>query len=293
MKSRILKSATWVGLLLVAGMMAAFTNVSLNGSTVELQSAIASGKIVASAKMVGLYSEKSVQLDLTNKSSATLTINIPSGTVFHPEDKGEQSLVTTEDELIVLQPRSQNSVPLDAYCTEASDRCPAAGGACAIGTVTDPKLRKLLDRLKKGGISKSIHQDAVWAVTDGHSIANMDHRSPADQLLRTFVAELTGQKDVWYTTPQQRRVDDSGKIVSETVTIRGNIAYTASKGAMIHNEVVRLDGGSIHRTQAKSAPFSGKVEFTFTLRVKGWEKGQFAVKVMEGERLIAEYPFSI
>jgi hypothetical protein len=251
MNPYIKKSALHLGILLIASAFVAF-NMQKTQNSIALGEALAAGKITAHAATNGTYSGKGIQLSLANKTSSEMHLLIPAGTLFNPENKEEQELITTQDELLVLQPRSQTTATLTVNCIEADDRCPSQSGKCSIGKVT-----------------------------------------PAEERIRTFVAALTGQKDVWYSTPQNRTVDNSGNIVSETVTIRGNISYTANKGMQVYNEVVKENGTRIHKTEIMKAPINGKVEFTFTLRVKGWEKGNYLIKVKEGDRVIADYPFSI
>ncbi|MFN5911378.1 MAG: hypothetical protein ACK45H_08600 [Bacteroidota bacterium] len=292
MNPYIKKSALHLGILLIASAFVAF-NMQKTQNSIALGEALAAGKITAHAATNGTYSGKGIQLSLANKTSSEMHLLIPAGTLFNPENKEEQELITTQDELLVLQPRSQTTATLTVNCIEADDRCPSQSGKCSIGKVSDPKLIKLIAELRNYKLSSSTVQDAIWAVTDNRPLSNIDRTTPAEERIRTFVAALTGQKDVWYSTPQNRTVDNSGNIVSETVTIRGNISYTANKGMQVYNEVVKENGTRIHKTEIMKAPINGKVEFTFTLRVKGWEKGNYLIKVKEGDRVIADYPFSI
>ena len=59
-------------------------------------------------------------------------------------------------------------------------------------------------------------------------------------------------------------------------------------------EVVQKVGGEVKNTSPEMA-FSrkGMVTYEFTLTVKGWEKGNYEVKVMNGNKLVQTFPFTI
>ena len=274
-------------------MVMAFTIKSDQSSVVDLETALKEGRISVDFNSTGTYHGQSVNMNLKSNSGSPIKLRIPAGTLFFSEDKGEQELLTVYDHIIALQPRSQQQQSISAYCSEASDRCPVKGGKFTFSKTDDARLKKLLVFFKTNKVSEGAVQDAVWAITDRKPVSNIDHQIPADKELRKFVASMNGQSDPWYSTPQHRNVRTGGEIVSETVIVKGDLSFTCNKGALVYQEIVKKDGTLMHKSNKTNTVRTGNVDFSFSLKVMGWEKGEYSLKVKDGSQVLAEYPFQI
>src|SRR5690606_31905115 len=112
-------------------------------------------------------------MNLTNTTSAPINILVPAGTTYLPANEDEQTLIQLEDQLIVLSPKQTKSTNIAAFCMEASDRCPTSSSAFKIAPTTDKKLTELTTYIKGKTIDKGSFQNAVWAISDGHSVSNI------------------------------------------------------------------------------------------------------------------------
>lgn len=261
--------------------------------TIDLQTAIQSKQVTADISSNGKYRGRSVQLSLNNTSDQSIEIKIPAGTIYMPSDDGEQTLVQLEDEMIALAPGKSNQLLVPAFCTEASDRCPKRDGKFTIGKTKNAKLKKMISYLKGKKIDKSTYQDAVWAITDNESISNIDAADPATTAFRKHVAALTGQKDTWYTSPQEHQVDQRGNINSETVTIKGELKFNSDGKSAVHQELCDHTGKVLYKSNASTPRKSDNVTMRFSVRVKGWEKGDYIVKVVQGTKELKQFPFKV
>lgn len=294
MEKKLKKAAVNSVLFVCVVLLAAFTRTNEDVQVFDVQTAISSGKIIAKFNSNGTYSGESVDVSLTNNLNQRIRIRIPAGSIFSPSDDGEQDLISVEDQFIVLQPKARIEETISAYCKQASDRCPSEQGSFKLLKSTDVEMGKLLTYLKDHKVSSGTLQDAVWTVSDRHAVSNIQVSIPADQELRKYLSTVTGLKDTWYTTPQQRVVEDDGRIVHETVVVKGEIKFVSRKGAVVHQEIARKDGTLMFKGEkSNTMATTGNVDFQFTIRVKGWEKGEYQVRVMEGEKELISYPFAI
>ena len=292
MQFSLSKSFSVMSLIAALLIVQAFT-FSTPPKEVELSTAITSKKVNAEIKSIGRHEGKSIAIKLKNNTSSNLRVKITAGTLFHPEDNGEQTLIHLEDNFIALKPKGEYNGFLAAFCTESSDRCPSNGNGMKIARNKNPKFTELSDYLKGKKISKSVYQDAVWAISDGKSVSNIDSSEPSSAALKKFMATLTGQKNTWFSSPQNRHVDEDGNIVQETVLITGQLKFDCRKNAQVKQDIYKENGESVFISKRSMTAQTGKVTYKFTMRVKGWEKGKYYIKIHEGGNEIARHYFNV
>lgn len=219
-----------------------------------------------------------VYLTVRNLSSTQQRILIPAGTLYEPDEDDEQELIQLNDEILVVNGRSENSIEINTFCTEASDRSP--DGTFSLKANKNEKLQKLISYMGENPGSKDGLQDAVWAISDNHSVNNIPGGNEQQDALREFVATLTGQENSWYSSPQQYNVDRYGNINRETVHVTGELAFTADRAMSVHEEIQNGDGETMIKSDRHFQLRGGNVRYTFSIRVKGWEKGTYFVKVI-------------
>jgi hypothetical protein len=267
--------------------------VKLEPSKVDLNQAIKSKQITAEIVSNGKYSGKSVELSLTNTTTKVITISIPAGSAYLPADDGEQTLIQLEEDMIVLQPGATQRKTIAAFCSEASDSAPSESGTFGLSSTKNEKLKQMIAYMKDKNIDKKSYQDAVWAVTDGRSISNIQADDKVTKDFRLYVAKLLGKEDTWYTSPQQYSVDPRGNINSETVVISGELKFASDGLSPVHEEIYDKDGNKLYSTNASTPRKSQNVTMNFTVRVKGWEVGTYTVKVMQGTVALKSFDFQV
>ncbi len=265
----------------------------LEVTTIDLKQALNSKQIEADIVSNGKYSGKSVMLKITNKTNKEIKINIPAGSAYMPADDGEQTLVQLEEDFIVLVPHATGKVTIAAFCSESSDSCPSSDGNFALSKTADKKLNQMIAYMKGKKISKRSYQDAVWAITDGKPISHIQAGDKVTKEFRHYIAKLMGKEDTWYTSPQQYQVDERGNINSETVVIRGELSFPSNGTIPIHQEICDADGSLLFKSNSSQPRKSTNVMMEFSVRVKGWEIGDYMVKVMEGEKELKRFLFKV
>lgn len=242
----------------------------------------------------GQYSGESVELSITNLSGTPLQISIPVGTVFKPNDEGDQDLIVVEQQVIALNSKATGKQTLDGFCMEANDHAPTPENGMKLSKTTNQKLKDLATHINGKGYDKDMIQSAVWIVSNGHSIGDIDQDSEKGKALRTYLSTLTGQKDPWYETTREHVVREDRVIENNPISVNGKIQFVSDGKIKIH-EVVQKVNGEVKNTSSEiEFPRQGKWNYQFTLTVKGWEKGNYEVKVMDGNNKVLEtFPFTI
>lgn len=279
------------GLPILAMVLAAGTE--LNGTKTDLHTALKNKSIVALVTSNGKHNGNSVDLTLTNTLSTTLEVLIPAGTLYHPANDDEQTLLQLEDKIIVLQGKTTQSTTVAAFCSEAGDRCPTKDNAFAMSKTTNPNFLKLTEYIRGKAIDKKTFQDAVWVISDKHDVSHIDANDPTTINFRKYVATLGGKPDSWYTAPREVTVDNGGNFSFQTVKVAGEIAFDCSKGEKIYQDIRKSDGTTQYKGQKYFTPSTNHVTYNFNIQVTGWEQGQYYVYIHNGTTELARYDFTI
>ncbi len=258
------------------------------------QNALKEQKVQADITSNGGHNTNSVEIVLTNKTSSPMKITIPNGTVFIPDESGEQDLLLVEDELITLAPKQAKSVLLDAYCMESYDSSPDKGGEMTFKNVRPgSELKQLTTHLNGKKLKSSDIQSAVWAVSDGEPIEHISMNTPTADNLRETVSVLTGQENSWYTVNVNRRLDENRRIQTSSASISGKLKINLTKPAQVHEEVVDAEGNVKFTMKKASFTKAGEWNYAFRIRVMGWKVGDYKVLVFQDGVQIEEFGFTV
>ena len=292
MNQNISKLGKIVGLSIIIVLFSAFSYNSSNVKT-NIFDAIQSKKITASWLSNGKHSGNSVEIKIVNTSNTTIDLVIPAGTKYSTENGDEQTLIQLEDEFIALTPKQVYNGKVAAFCMEASDRCPTENLAMKISKNTNPKLNELTAYIKGKTLDKSTFQDAVWAISDGYSVSNIAAEDSATKDFRKQIASITGQKNTWFNSPQDVTIDEQGNFNMETKLIAGQLEFVCKKGAFVHQDIYKANGEAVLISDKAMQARYGNVRYRFQIRVKGWEKGEYYIKLHDGNEEITRYEFSV
>jgi hypothetical protein len=57
--------------------------------------------------------------------------------------------------------------------------------------------------------------------------------------------------------------------------------------------VYKANGELIHKFEDRAYPKKGKVESEFSLKVEGWDKGNYEVRILNGTTVVKKFPFTL
>ncbi|MGB0914521.1 MAG: hypothetical protein ACPGVI_00545 [Crocinitomicaceae bacterium] len=261
--------------------------------TLSLIDAIENKTVTAEITSSGNYSGNCIDITLKNNTNYPLKLTSEGGTNFNPVDEGEQTLIQLEDIFLALKPNGTYQGKIPAFCSEASDRCPSTATAMTPTKNKRSKLNELVAYLKGKQVPKTTYQDAVWCVSDNKPISNIENSNKASKDLRVYLAGLTGQKNSWFSSPQHVQVDESGNFNYETVNINGALEFDCTKGAKVRQDIMKANGDPMFESDKTMTAQSTHIKYSFRMSVKGWEKGDYYVKIHDGTNLLAKYDFTI
>ncbi len=274
--------------------MSSFVPIPSAPNQLLFKDAIAQNKLKCVLSANGGHQDKSVKAKLTNLGNSSIEIKIPYGTVFQPNDNGDQDLLMVQDALIVLQPKQSKEFLLDAYCIESNDSSPMADATMTFRTLsaTEP-LAKLCASMKSKKIVPSDIQSAVWAVSDNGPIEYLSNANPITNDLRETVCSLTGRENTWYNVDANRRITEDRRIETSSTSVSGKISISLRAKANIQTKVVDKDGATKLSMSPKVFDRADTWGYAFSLKVTGWEKGDYRAIILQDGKEIKSYSFSV
>lgn len=267
-------------------------------STLALSEAVKNGKVNVKLTGLGGHSGKCVSMTIENKSGKSTSFILRAGEIMNSEDEGEQDLLVVHDQDIPLAVGQKKKVQLEGFCCQLHNASPGSGSGFKLGKQAGDNLKKLCGWLKGKPIPYDVLQEAVWCLSDGNSPTNISVPDDSPQAepvkqLRKFVCELTKQNDPWYSTPQQRLINEERQIESNPVEVYGDIEYTIQNTTHVAGEV-RNEKNEVVVKMGEAQPLPpGTFTYFFHIKVAGYPKGHYHVLLKAGNVQIMDKEFVI
>lgn len=265
-----------------------------HNSSISFEKALSEKKIEIEILPTGGHSGECISVKVKNLTGKNLNLEMTPGTTFVPENEEEQTLVTTSEQMLVLDKNATKTFKVAAYCTEANDRCPSSTSKFQLAQTQNAKLKKLtyfLDSLK--GLDDHMIQQSIWCLTDSESVSNVySDDLKVSKALRGYLCSVTGQKDTWYNTRREVSVDRNNRIVSVAKEVKGDLEFLATEPVDMQGIVVDSTGKEIYKNPNKIVCPAGKIKFKFKLQVEGWAPGKYAVVYNNNGKEVIRQEFS-
>lgn len=248
---------------------------------ISIENALKKGLISVEATSLGGHSGDVVSLKVTPIINKSFRLYIPAGTHFIPDDEGDQNIFMVKDQEEMIA-NNEIEIEVEGFCSESNDRSPSAGSGFKVIHSKEQNLLKLADYMRGKAFSSDVKQSAVWAVSDNSPISYIsdDENEEDIKALRTFISELTGQPNVWYTTERHIEILEDRTIEASPVKVSGNIEYKVTRPGKMTAGVYRSNDTEIFTLgDGMRLPQAGDYSFFFNLTVEGWKTGRYKVKV--------------
>lgn len=259
----------------------------------SLNDALSQGLIEVSVQSEGGYSGKCIKLHVKSNTKKKYSLILEPGDVFYPDENENQNILVVEEQVLAMED-VQDDFRVEGFCCESSDHSPGEGDSFKFGKIENDKLIKLADYISGKEISNESKQSAIWAVSDGESISAIYPKNEKDKELRKFVCDLTGQDNVWFNTQNNYSVTEDRTIVREPTLITGEVNYKVTAPGKIYCSVYNADGEvKLELVKGSPIPYAANLSFEFEGKVKGWQSGDYYVKVFLDDKEIHSQKFTV
>jgi hypothetical protein len=284
-------------LFLTAGsllVISAFRLMTNTESPMDLDEAMAKGIVEVKADSND-FSKKSLRLTIINLGKENLNLRIPSGMTFLPEDKGDQTLLQVQEQMLALKSKASGTVRADGYCSEMHDGVAPATRRFALQKNKQARIDSLLLVIKALGIKdKYVIQDAIWCITDNNAVSNIyGDDNPAVDSLKNYLCKVTGQNKVWYSTRRESTVTAERRISHAAMEVSGLLYFHNNEEVKLYGLVTKENGEPAMKYPQPMVLPPGDIDFKFRLRVNGWAPGKYYIIYKLGSEEILKKEFVI
>ena len=274
-------------LLLLASLATAQQSGKPKTSTYELDEALQQKLISVEIKGTGGHFGNCLRVVCKNLKGKFFRLRIPQGQFMLPADSTFQTLVVAEEHMMALNVKSPVELTLKTYCAQAGDRSPLTGSIFAVGALAPEQLRNLLKFIvEKGKVDSHEAQSAVWCVTNGNSVADIQ-----DPALAKFTAELLGKPVPGYKIKRKtvEIVPGERATLGKAFIVDGNYQYVLDKDEKLLMNLLDSELKLVKQISKEELMKAGEHRSSFHLEVWNLTPGKYTVRIeTKGGRIIRD-----
>lgn len=260
----------------------------------NLQKALDLKLVKAEAKSIGGYQGFCVKMNLKNLSADSLIVLVEAGRRLNSLDDKTQDILITRQEVIAMSKLEEKGFHVKGYCCQASNNSPFAGAKYDVNKLADSNLVKLATFLNSNNFEPNVEQQAIWAISDKKSTANI--ASTNDSLLlplKQLVSGLKGEVLPWYSLITKTILYASGNMKTYPLYLKGKLKYSNDKEDYVSLYVFDEKGMPVCEIKSQwLMPCSNK-DYELNIPLKGLTKGKYSIELKTPEKQLAKQEFEI
>lgn len=260
---------------------------------INLKDALTQGYISVNAVGEGGYTGKVMALEIVSLHKKDLVVDIPAGLQLHSEDSTIQDLIIVDTRQLELASGAKRKVIINAMCIQPYNGSPYASSAYLLGGMANDTMVKLAQYLATKRYQDDLGQSAIWAMVNNEGLENVYGPDPTrlKDLLR-YMSEITGKPLPWYN--KEKAPPPPGQVYSqEPAIIHANFEFKLAMAGTARIAIYDAGGEVIYVIQDNMMVRSGKSMMKFRIEVRGYEEGEYFVRLELNGKLQEEKVFEL
>jgi len=236
-----------------------------------------------------------INCNITNLIKDSLVIMIPAGWRFNSDacKYDYQDILTTHAEVLVLGPKQSRTFDIKGFCCEYSKCGPVKGAKYTLGKLADSNLVALARFLSAHPIDLNTQQYSVWAISDNKETANITCSNDSMAgILRSFVAQVKGEPQPWYTLLKKSTVSQFGSIIDLPLKFKAKIHYDINKTCYASCYIIDEKGNQVSEIFSQWFYPEDKT-YQASFNVIGLQKGNYRLVIQNKTDSLFEKSFKI
>lgn len=238
-----------------------------------------------------IYFQKSLRLELTNKTNRNIQLAVDPALIFRPADTTFQNLVVTGEVFVVLSAHGRSNIDLQTFCGKNYAHAPGADISYKFHQQGDSVMIKVVQFINKNRLYNNLGQNAIWALTNDHNLYGIyDETNPlVSKNLVTYMARLTGWPVPDYFNRYQMNTTPGAPAMSPRVLkIFSLFEWKLQESKMLSLGIYNAAGVLIQPVIEETAFSKGGYKLTVTFEAENIAAGNYYIRLMDGNTVMKE-----
>jgi hypothetical protein len=148
---------------------------------ISIEQAVKDKIVKAEFKGIGGYQGECIELNIKSLIQKDTLIRIEPGRHLVCEDSTLQDILIIKEIQLFLAAGETRLVNIFGFCCKAHNGAPQVGTAFEVGFMEDSTFIYLAEFLSKSGLPLGVMQNAVWVLSNNHSINSISNDNETDK----------------------------------------------------------------------------------------------------------------
>jgi len=261
-----------------------FSSFSTNENKIEyipVAEAFKKGLVEVELLSKGGHEGDCMSMKVSNRINDSLFLAIEPGRILNSFDSAMQDILIIHDENFLLTSGEKIDLSIYGFCCESDNGSPWDSATFSLGAMGDSNLVAIAEFLNENDYPPDIAQEAVWAISDDHSIASVYAEDVANiDKLKKFLSDLKGVEIPWYSAEYEKSGENDLRVFTERVeSIAGEVEIWIPHHCIVDIRVEDELGRVMEVFEEMVAYGPGKYFYEFKFPVFDWPKGKYYLTI--------------
>lgn len=139
-----------------------------------------------------IYKDKDIKIGILNLTGGSVEITARPGFVFGSAEGDVQDMILTEPLHMIASHESYTEDAVHAMCIQSSNKSPLAESVFYAKHYAGGSMETLAEFIHDNQYQNHMGQEAMWVLSNDHSVYNITGYADVANPIRQYVADLTG-----------------------------------------------------------------------------------------------------
>jgi hypothetical protein len=254
---------------------------------INLREAVKQKLVTVETKGKGGYLGNVLMVTVKNISGRRLDLHLEAGMKFHPDNKSEQDILVTGEQLFALEAGKSKILDVNGMCCISANSTPSKGMNFSMGQLADTGLVRMARYIdSKKMYNSDDAQDAVWVISDNIRTESIDFTKPENTGLVDLVTDIKDVPRPEYVIDYEK--DPDRPFTGNAASIRGTFTCKITGKQELVMGLYGSDGKQLEEREVSGPPMPGNYTFGYEFSVYNFPKGTYFARVKIGSKVMAE-----
>lgn len=250
-----------------------------NKKLLSVEKAIKEGLISAEITSKGGHEGECIEMNLKSLIDKDTIVRIEPGRRLLSDDTLLQDILIVKEVQLFLAAREKKQVNIFGFCCQATNGGPGKADAFNVGFMEDSTFIVLAEYLGKSSLPLGVMQNAIWVLSNNHSISSIHNDNEKDRdKMKELYALIAGIKKLdlkfpWYTLKYEQ--DTAALFSNRPSKLFAEVDYDIANPSNVDMVIRDIHNRFVTNIFTNRPHHPNKYNYRFNLNVAKWPKGKY------------------